>query len=415
MTRLTRSLTFTTQCGLAVLIAAVCCVGSAAAQAPDELPRPVVSMRYKELTNREEFKFVVANRGEFTKPVGDMNFEFPQGTAPAAGLAADQRTFCIEPLVPIFAGRLYDFAVGPVNDPASYGLPDTLDGKAAAERRAVYIRELYGRYYADTIEDNKVATAGFQTALWELAGETQVPDGPLPFNLFTGAFKANYPNEAEAPEYVKTGQRYLQSLTGDDSSFRDAKVLQGLDLVRLNGLAGADGLTPQSQLALRAAPGLLAGAGGGNGAGGGSGGFSPSAAPVGGGGFGGGGGGFGGGFGRSGGFPGGGGGFGGGGGLPLGGLTTPSTTVATTTAVQPGTTSPQESTGTVTTPPAIRPSEIIPPVPTPPVTTPPVLPPPVEPKNPDGSPIPAPPALVLAVLGIAGLWTARRFRRPLSA
>jgi hypothetical protein len=93
-------------------------------------------MRDKELTNREEFKFVAANRGEFTEPVGDMNFEFPLGTAPAAGLAADQRPFCIEPLVPIFSGRLYDFAVGPVNDPASYGLPDALDGKAAAERTA---------------------------------------------------------------------------------------------------------------------------------------------------------------------------------------------------------------------------------------------------------------------------------------
>ena len=389
--------------------------GRIAAQSPEEAPRPVVTMRYKELTNREEFKFVVANRGEFTKPVGDMNFEFPQGFPPAAGLAADQRTFCIEPLVPIVAGRLYSFAVGPINDPASYGLPNTPEGKVAAERRATYVRELYGRFYADTVEDNKVATAGFQAALWELAGETEVPEGPLPFNLFTGAFKANYPVEAEAPEYVRTGQRYLQNLTGDDSPFRESKALQSLELVRLNGLAGADGLTPQSQLALRAAPGDLAGAGGGNGAGGGSGGFAPSVAPVGGGGIGGGGGGSP--IGPLGGRGGGGGGFGGGigGGFPFTGLGTTSPVVTTVTGAQPGGTSPQDSTGTVTNPPPIRPPDIVPPVPNPPEVIPPGgTTPPGDSKPPEGNPVPAPPALALGLLGLAGLWATRRLKRPLA-
>ncbi len=426
MTPLTRTVAFSARAVVAAVAAAIC-VGAAGAQVPDEATRPVVTLRYKELTNREDFKFVVEKKGEYSKPVGDMNFEFPEGFAPSAGLAAAQRTFCIEPLVPIFAGRTYDFAVGPINDPASYGLPDTAEGKVAAERRATYLRELYGRYYADTTEENKVATAGFQMALWEIAGETQVPEGPLPFNLFTGAFKANYPNEAEAPESVRTAQRYLQSLTGDDAPFREAVGLQGLELVRLNGLAGADGLAPQSQVALRAAPGGLAAAGGGNGAGG-SGGFAPSASPIGGGGGLGGGGG--GGFGPLGGLGGRGTG-GGGGGSPIGGLgglgtafpvttslgTTTSPVVTTVTAAQPGGTSPQESTGTVTSPPPIRPAEIIPPTPpggNPPGGTPPGGNPP-EVLPPEGSPVPAPPAVVLVLLGAAGLWATRRSRRTLEA
>ena len=415
MTSFTKLAALLRRVGLALSVAAAFNDTPAVAQAPDEAARPVVTMRYKELTNREEFKFVVANRGEFTKPVGDMTFEFPQGFAPSAGLAAEQRTFCIEPLVSIFAGRLYDFAVGPINDPASYGLPDTPEGKVAAERRATYLRELYGRYYADTTEDNKVATAGFQAALWELAGETQVPDGPLPFNLFTGAFKANYPVEAEAPEYVRTGQRYLQSLTGDDAPFREAKVLQGLELVRLNGLVGADGLAPQSQLALRAAPGDLAG-GGGNGAGG-AGGFAPNVAPIGVGGIGSGGGGGGAPIGplggRGGGFGGGGGGFGSG--FPITGLGTTIPAATTVTTTQPGGTSPQESTGTVTNPPGIRPPDIIPPVPTPPTPIPPGETPPGEEVPPGGTAVPAPPALVLGLLGVAGLWTARRRQRSLAS
>ena len=416
MTSLAKLAAFSGRLGLAFFVVAGLGRAPVAGQTPDENARPVISMRYKELTNRDEFKIAIANRGEFTKPVGDMKFEFPQGFVPSAGLAADQRTFCIEPLVPMFAGRQYDFALGPVNDPVSYGLPDTVEGKAAAERRAVYLRELYGRFYADTTEDNKVATDGFQAALWEIAGESQVPDGPLPFNLFTGTFKANYPVEAEAPEFVRTGQRYLQSLTGDDSSFREANALQGLELVRLTGLVGADGLMPQSQLALRAAPGDLAGAGGGNGAGGGSGGFAPSASPIGGVGIGGGGGGspilpLG---GRGGGSPGGGGGFGSG--FPvtgLGALSPVSTTpvVTTLSAAQPGSNSPQEATTTVTTPPPIRPPEIIPP--TPPGETPPGETPRGE--TPGGSPVPAPPAAVLALLGAAGLWAVRRQRRLPSA
>ena len=420
MTPLTQSVAFTARATFAAAIVVTLCLGAAVAQVPDAA-RPVATMRYKELTNREDFKFVVEKRGEFTKPVGDMNFEFPEGFAPSAGLAATTRTFCIEPLVPIYAGRTYDFAVGPVNDPASYGLPDTAEGKVAAERRATYLRELYGRYYADTTEDNKVATAGFQIALWEIAGETQVPDGPLPFNLFTGSFKANYVNEAESPESVRTAQRYLQSLTGDDAPFRDAPILQGMELVRLNGLIGADGLAPQSQLALRTAPGGLAGAGGGNGAGGGAGGFAPSASPIGGGpgGIGGGG------FGPLGGL--GGRGLGGGGGsAPIGGLggfgsafpvtsgvgtTTP--VVTTVTGAQPGGTSPQES--TVTTPPTIRPPEIIPPTTggTPPTEKPPIEKPPIG--TPETPAVPAPPAVVLMLLGAAGLWVGRRTRRTMAA
>ena len=67
--------------------------------------------------------------------------------------------------------------------------------------------------------DTTPSAPAFQVALWEVVQEPTIPEGPLPFNLFAGAFRANYPNEAESPEYVQLAQKYVQSLTGDDSIF----------------------------------------------------------------------------------------------------------------------------------------------------------------------------------------------------
>ena len=304
--QLMKSTLLTRQTCLLVAVAAFTSVPTTGAIGQEPDPQVVTTLRYRDLTNREEFKFTIADLGGFVKPVGDMNFDNPLGSLPSAGLDPELRTFCVNPTVPIYAGQIYQFAVEPVNLPKNYNLPDTPEGRVAAQTRANYIRELYGRYYGDTLQDPKISAPAFQAALWEVVHEPTIPEGPLPFNLFAGAFRANYPNEADSPEFVQLAQKYVQSLTGDDAIFGEAQATTGMELVRLTGLIGADAFTPQSQFSLRNAT-ALGGGGGGNG------GFSPigttgpllasgggfaplggGGAPILGGGFGGGGGGFGG-------------------------------------------------------------------------------------------------------------------------
>jgi hypothetical protein len=371
---------------LASLIAVAGLTASAAAQqvGPAEPTGPLVSLRYVGLTNRESFRFVQLGT-TFTRPVGDLNMEFATGVFPSDGLETRFRSFCVEPLVPMYAGDSYPFSVDPVDRPRWFGLPDTDDGKTTASRRAQYVRELYGRFYQETLDDPKANAPAFQVALWELVTETEFPDGPMPFNLYTGTFRADYPDEAGSPAFVRQGQRYLQALTGDDAPFSAAPVLSGMELVRLTAYREAGAATVgQSQLALRASPGGTGGfvAAGGDGAPGGGlpGGVGPIAGPggigpaVGGGVFGGGGGG---GF------------FGPPGGVTstsdpgAGGPATP-TPPLTTTPTPPLTEEGPISTGPVERPPTLPP--ITPPVtPTPPSVVPEV--------------IPAPAAVILAGIG----------------
>ncbi len=140
-------------------------------------PQVVTTLRYRELTNREEFKFTIADLGGFVKPVGDMNFDNPLGSLPTAGLEPELRTFCVEPAVPIYAGQVYQFAVEPVNLPKNYNLPDTPEGRVAAQTRANYIRELYGRYYGDTLQDPKISAPAFQVIK---SCRAYTPHFPLP-------------------------------------------------------------------------------------------------------------------------------------------------------------------------------------------------------------------------------------------
>ncbi|MGL6073919.1 MAG: hypothetical protein ACRC8S_07145 [Fimbriiglobus sp.] len=392
------------------------------AQAPE---RPIVALKYKELTQRQEFKFQVVGKGEFSKPVGDMNFEFAPGTAPSSGLDSEFRTYCMEIMVPIYPGRLYNFQVTPTNEPRYFNLPETAEGKVEAERRLTFIREMYGRYFQETIESANVASPAFQVALWEIISEPNVPEGPMPFHLFAGNFKANYPNEAESPEYVQKAQSYLQSLKGDDTPFRESALMKGFELTRLEGQMGADGFTPQSQLALRASPDAIAAPGGmgpanpGDGSGNVSM-ISPFGGPQNGGPIGGGGRGFGSGGGspnfgggQAGGFPGfgaPGGGFGGG----FGGGGVPPVTEGAG-----GGSSPQnpDDTDTISEPPPIRPPQD-PPF-TPPGSNdppPPVIPPvPGDPPGPPGGPgepaVPAPPAVILLGLGGIALLARKRLRK----
>jgi hypothetical protein len=402
------------------LLAALGWGATALAQEPVVDPdKPVVTLKYRDITNRQEFKFKVADKGEFSKPVGEMNFEFPEGTSPSNGMDATQRTFCVEPLVPIYAGRLYDFQLQSTTEPKYYSLPETPEGKLEAQKRLTYIRELYGRNYADTVNDPKVSSPAFQVALWKIVGETNVPEGPMPFNLFAGNFQASYPNEAESPEFVQLAQKYLQALTGDDAPFRDSTLLSGMQLVRLNGLPGADGFVPQAQLALRTGgntPGSSGTSSGGGGGAAGGGGVLPlaslsgpnSGSPTGLGGTS---------FGPRVGSPllGGGGsnfpqagGFGGAG----GGNTAVQTGDSTSSAQTP-------DTGTVTQPPPVRDpqSTFEPPGnnTNPPGGTTNTNPPSNPIDNPDvpdpNNPVPAPPALVLGLVGVAMFWGRRRWRR----
>ena len=351
------------------------------------------------------FEFRMPGRPNMNKNVGAMPFAYPSTLLPGLPIEPTLRTYCLEPKVPIYSGNVYEFAL---EDPAQarfFELPDTAEGQAEAQRRMGYIEELYGRYYQETLENPELTEPAFQIALWELVQERTVPEGPMPFNLYTGDFQANYPENAQAPAYVRLGQTYLQSLTGDNAIFGTNPVTAGQSLVRLTGVASANGVAAQSQLMLQAppsaAPALSSVGGGGNGPLGGLGGIPTGAGgglapatgigpngitPAGLGGLGAGG--LGGGLGA--GFP-----F-----IGAGTGTSPFVNTITppiTAPVGPGT-----GTGPSTQIPNVTPPVITPPVINPPVIIPPPIVPPPEP-----NPIPAPPAVILGAVAI-GLLGARK-------
>lgn len=210
---------------------------------------PDLTLRYRELAGREELKFRSLGQAD-AKPAGLLTWEFPPTGFATVGFESAPRTYCIEPQVPVVPGTDYPFRIEAYGHPRDFGLKANDDGKKAADRRLKFVRELYGRYYTESVKD-PAAQAAFQTALWEVVAETDVPDGPMPFNLFAGTFKADYPNEAASPAFVKTAQKYVQSLTGDDAAFSDNPELAGRELVRLTGMKNTAGATGQSQLALR--------------------------------------------------------------------------------------------------------------------------------------------------------------------
>ncbi len=379
-----------------------------AAQAPVPAEVPTVLLRYRELTNRQSFNFVQANQ-KHTKPVGDMSMEFPAGLLPSAGLDPTLRTFCVEPLVPMYAGEVYPFQVDPLGKPAAFGLSDTPEGVAAGEKRARFVRELYGRFYTDVAADPAVNAPAFQVALWELTQETEVPDGPMPFSLATGTFRADYPNEADSPAFVRQAQRYVQTLTGDDASFAANPALANMQLTRLTALHPVGRVAAgQSQLALRTTPTTPTGfdSGGlGGPAGGGLGGmptgFGGLGRGIGGGGIGGPAGG------RPGGFGGGGGGFGGFGGFGNT-TTTPTTTTTPGSITTPGNGGPASPTTSFIPTVPVAPGPDTTPGTSGPSGRPPEFPP--GPTPPSVQAVPAPAGLVLAGVAAAALGL-RRFRR----
>ena len=269
---------------------------------------PSLTLDYRELTQREPLKFRM-NGADHTASVGLLNWDFPATTFATVGFDPKLTSFCLEPLVPVVAGNQYQFQMDKFGSPKDFNLKDDEDGRKEAGRRTKFVRELYGRNYAEVLADPKVAAPAFQLALWEILSETKVPEGPIPYSLNSGTFQTNFPKGDAAPAYVTQAQKYLLGLTGDDAAFGDSPALAGQELVRLTGLRNAAGVIAQSQVALRNKGGVSNSASGyggdagalgpvGTSAGGGSGRPSTSFGGIGGGGLGGGGigGGFGGGF-----------------------------------------------------------------------------------------------------------------------
>lgn len=365
---------------------------------------------YRGLDPQGRFAFKMGGEAH-TKSVGALHWDVPADRFSAGGLDRSFTAYCAEPLVGVSAGTTYRFDVQSPDDPAAYGLPDTEAGKAEAKLRGTYIRELFGRHYLTSMNfQSPDAARGFQVALWELAYETQLPPGfevgKAAFDLNTGTFRSDYPNAADAPQFVTVAQDYLKSLTGDDSVFY-GPGLAGRELVRMNGLPNAAGIVAQDQYALRTAAagaagvsgpviggsGLVGGLGGAGG-GFGGGGFG---APVGGGGFGGGsGGGFGGGFSV----------------VPPSSINTPPVTPPTS-ITPPTPFVPPINNPPVPPPPQVPPPNVPPPNVPPPDVPPPNVPPPVVPPTdgPPPNPVPGPGGLLLggiAALALAGRSALRR-------
>jgi hypothetical protein len=236
--------------GCAAVLAAALDVAPARGQNPE------VVATYLRADPKAPFAFKWKEKGDHTRTAALLHWSVPPSEFGTAGLDRDFRTFCAEALVGIVAGRTYRFRLEDPATPGGFGLPDTDEGRAQALRRATYVRELFGRYYVEARDPaNPESALAFQTALWEIIHESELPDDPTPFGLFTGNFQAAYPNLGQSPVFVQRAQDYLASLTGSDLVFYQNPNLAGLELVRMAGLASPTGEVGQSQFALRYAVG----------------------------------------------------------------------------------------------------------------------------------------------------------------
>lgn len=333
---------------------------------------PSLDVFYRKLEPKEAFKYKAMVKDKDGKKVeqssvasaGVFRWEVPETEFGTNGLDRNFTGYCAEVLVPMESNKSYRFQVGSTSSPDNYPVSDSPEPEKAAQRRVKYIQELFGRYYQDAQARavNPDEAVAFQIALWELIQESEPADGAARFDLFGGDFQADYPQDA-APASVLKAQEYLNTLSGNDALYYENPDLRGRELIRLKGVPNAEGVTAQSQFALRFAGG------------GGIGSTNPrpltnGGLPAVGGGSAPGSGGFGGG--------------GAGGGLFTGGGGSP-----TFPTVTPNTTPPGNGTTTPTIPP-IRTT-----------TVPPVDQPPIDP-----TPVPAPAGLLLGAiaLGSIGSW-----------
>jgi hypothetical protein len=221
----------------------------ATAQAPE------LEVFYDKLEPRAGFKYKWKG-AEAECSAGVFRWAVPKTQYGTSSLDRNFTGYCAEVLVPITADKMYRFRVNSLYAAANYGLA-TGDGAAlAAQRRATFVKELFGRYFRDPVLNavNADEAVALQVALWEVIQETEPAQGTPKLDLFSGDFQANYP-PTEAPAYVLKAQQYLDSLTGNADVFYENPDLRGRELIRLQGIANADGVVAQSQFALRYAGG----------------------------------------------------------------------------------------------------------------------------------------------------------------
>ena len=121
---------------------------------------PDLTLRSRELAGRQELKFV-SKAAASVKPAGLLNWDFPPAGFATVGFETAPQTYCIEPQVPVVPGTEYPFRIEAFGQPRDFGLKDDDDGRKAAARRTKFVRELYGRYYPDSVKD-PAAQAAFQ-------------------------------------------------------------------------------------------------------------------------------------------------------------------------------------------------------------------------------------------------------------
>ncbi len=222
---------------------------------------PALEVLYTKLEPKEQFKYKWKG-AEAVCTAGVFRWEVPASEFGTNGLDRNFTGYCAEVLIPIVADKTYRFRMNSIYAPENYGLAGKEGSALAAQRRATYIKELFGRYYRDPIGKtvNSDEAVAFQIALWEIIQETEPAEGPAKLDLFAGDFQANYP-KADAPAYVQTAQKYLDSLTGNDALFYENPDLKGRELIRLQGIENAEKVVAQSQFALRYVGGGATGAG----------------------------------------------------------------------------------------------------------------------------------------------------------
>ncbi|HEY2783670.1 MAG TPA: hypothetical protein VGJ05_01735 [Fimbriiglobus sp.] len=219
---------------------------------PDPTEDLTFKATYKALAGQKDFAFSYKDMGVLSRPVGMLDWEIPKTQFSTCGLDRNFRTFSLEPLVTIIPGQTYPFKFETMTLPAFFGMTNDAAGMAEAHRRVKYIKELYGLYYQEALKEPAELPSAFQTALWEIMQESAVPaDGSSGFSLYSGDFRANYREAASSPEYVRKAEEYLQSLSGDDLIFDVNPAFSSFELVRMTGLPGNDEPAPQAQLALR--------------------------------------------------------------------------------------------------------------------------------------------------------------------
>src|SRR5262245_39678956 len=136
---------------------------------------PALEVFYTKLEPKELFKYKWKGE-EGVVNAGVFRWEVPQTEFGTNGLDRNFTGYCAEIRVPIVANNLYRFRMNSLYDAKNYeGLAGMEQPALAAQKRAVYIKELFGRYFRDPVEKpvNADEAIALQVALWEVVQETE--------------------------------------------------------------------------------------------------------------------------------------------------------------------------------------------------------------------------------------------------